>query len=154
MIHKAIELWVFPGNPGMQQLLEASGLDAGLAHKEQRTAAVSHSMVLLKRFYDSPLRTEIDEAAERYHELPYTRMAGDHAETGYIDLLYRTSSGWQIVDFKTDIIKNDGYRADLIKEYSQQMQRYASVIPAFLGQAAQTRICFLDDLGKVELVKV
>jgi len=114
MVHKAIELWLFPDNPSLQQLLAASVLDAGLAQQDQRTAAVNHANELLQRLYDSPLRKEIEESTERYHELPYSRMVGNYAETGYIDLLYRSAAGWQILDFKTDSILSDAHRTELI----------------------------------------
>lgn len=154
MVHKALELWIFPSNPQLQQLLNAAALDAGLAQPSQRVAAVSHSMELLNRFYNSPLRKEIEEAIECYHELPYSRIVGDHVENGYIDLLYCSKTGWQIVDFKTDSIRGIVQRSGLINEYTQQMRRYSSVITALLGQQAQARLCFLDDQEKVELVVV
>jgi hypothetical protein len=152
MVHKAIELWLFPDNPRLQRLLQASALDYGLAQPDQRTAAVNRANELLQRFYESPLRKEIEEAAERYHEVPYSRMVGDHAETGYIDLLYHSLSGWQILDFKTDSIQSDAHRSELVNNHARQLQRYESVVKQFLGQAAQTWICFLDDHSKVELV--
>ena len=101
MVHKAIELWLFPGNPKLQQLLDASALEQGLAQSGQRIRAVNQAMELLQRLFDSSIRGEIEEAKQRYHELPYSRMVGDHAETGYIDLLYHNANGWQILDFKT-----------------------------------------------------
>lgn len=154
MVHKAIELWMTPGDARLHQLLEASALDSGLALAEQRSATVTQAMELIRRLHDSPLGKEIDQVAERYHEIPYTRIAGDHAETGYIDLLYHTASGWQILDFKTDAIWSSTQRDELINKYTRQMQRYASVIYTFLGQNANTRLCFLDDRGKVDLVEI
>lgn len=154
MVHKAIELWLAPGDPRLGKLLDTSALAAGLASPEQRKAAVSHATELLQRFYESSLWKEIDGAAERFHEVPYSRMVGDHAETGYIDLLYRTDAGWQVLDFKTDAVRSLSHRTELVNAYTQQMRRYASVINQFLGQEAQTRMCFLDDNGKVELVRI
>jgi len=53
-----------------------------------------------------PLWQEIDQASERYQEVPYTRLAAkNRVNTGYIDLLYRSADGWQIVDFKTDLLR-------------------------------------------------
>jgi ATP-dependent helicase/nuclease subunit A len=154
MVHKALELWLFPGNPKLGQLLDASALEAGLAHPDQRAGAISHAMDLLGRLSKSPLRKEIEEASERYHELPYTRMVSDHAETGYIDLLYRSADGWEIVDFKTDAIQSSAHRTELINAYTRQLYRYASVISTLLSENARRRICFLDDQGKVALVRV
>ena len=154
MVHKAIELWMFPDNPQLSQLLEAAAFDAGLAQPAQRAAAVSQATKLLSRLSDSPLRLEIEDASQRFHELPYSRMVKEHAETGYIDLLYCSADGWQIVDFKTDAIRSNEQRNDLVVKYTKQMQRYAGVVKELLDEPVQTRICFLDDQGKVSLVFV
>ena len=77
-----------------------------------------------------------------------------HAETGYIDLLYDSPSGWQIVDFKTDSIRSVKERDDLIRQYSRQMHRYSGAVETLIGQKAQTRIIFLDDHGRIEIAKI
>ena len=154
MVHKAIELWLFPGDPQLLPLLETAALNAGLAHPTQRSTAVRHAVEYLERLRNHPLRSEIDAAAQRYHELPYSRRVDDHAETGYIDLLYDSPSGWQIVDFKTDSIRSVKERDDLIRQYSRQMRRYSGAVETLIGQKAQTRIIFLDDHGRIEIAKI
>jgi ATP-dependent exoDNAse (exonuclease V) beta subunit len=151
MVHKAIELWLFPGNPRLPKILEAVALDEGLAQTNQRESAISNATELLTRFYESPIHAEIESAFECYHEVPYSRMVGDHVENGYIDLLFRSEPGWQVVDFKTDSIYSPEQRFKLIKTYTSQMQKYGSVIASLLDQPAQMRICFLDDRGRVEI---
>ena len=37
-------------------------------------------------------------------------MDGEYFETGYQDLLHWNKNGWQVIDFKTDIIRNDEAR--------------------------------------------
>jgi len=81
-------------------------------------------------------------------------MVNNYAETGYIDLLYRSPSGWQIVVIKTDPIRKAAERADLVIKYSHQMRRYTSAVEMLIGQQVQTRICFLDDLGRIGLVTI
>ncbi|PKO04323.1 MAG: hypothetical protein CVU41_17680 [Chloroflexi bacterium HGW-Chloroflexi-3] len=81
-------------------------------------------------------------------------MVDDYAETGYIDLLYCSQTGWQIVDFKTDSIRSAAERAELVNKYSRQMRRYASAVETLIGQQVQTRICFLDDNGRIGLVTI
>lgn len=154
MVHKAIELWLFPGDPQLLPLLETAALNAGLAHPVQQSTAVRHAVEYLERLRNHPLRSEIDAAAQRYHELPYSRRVDDHAETGYIDLLYDSPSGWQIVDFKTDSIRSVKERDDLIRQYSRQMRRYSGAVETLIGQKAQTRIIFLDDHGRIEIAKI
>ena len=153
MVHKAIELWLFPDDPRLIPMLEAAALNAGLASDEQRIEAVRRARELLERLQTHPLWEEINTAQERHHEIPYSRMTGDQAETGYIDLLYRTASGWQVLDFKTDLIRNVAQREALVAKYALQMQRYVSAVENLLAAPVQVRMCFLDDMGRVALVK-
>jgi ATP-dependent exoDNAse (exonuclease V) beta subunit len=154
MVHKAIELWMFPGNPRLTPLLESAVLDAGLAQPSQRVTAIDRTGVLLTRLRNHPIWEEIESATEVYHELPYSRLVEEYTETGYVDLLYCSSGEWQIIDFKTDSILSAEERSDLIDKYSRQVRRYASAVETLMGQMVQQRICFLDDHGRVELVKV
>ncbi len=154
MVHKAIELWLFPDNPRLIPLLETAALQAGLAQKTQRDHAVRHAAALLTRLQAHPLRKEIEAAKEVFHELPYSRMAKGQAEIGYIDLMYLSPVGWQILDFKTDSIRSMDEGIGLIRRYSGQMRRYASAAETLMGQKVQTRICFLDDHGNLELVEI
>ncbi len=153
MVHKAIELWLFPDNARLIPLLETVVLDAGLASSAQRVEAVHRAVELLERLQMHPLWNEIDSAEARYHEVPYTRMSGDHAETGYIDLLYCTPTGWQVVDFKTDVIRNDLTRSKLIEQYKFQLFRYEKAVSNLLGHKPDVCICFLDDHGSINLVQ-
>ena len=152
MVHKAIELWLFPGDSRLIPMLEAAALDAGLASSEERIEAIRRVRELLERFRQHPLWEEINSASERYHEIPYSRLSENRPETGYMDVLYHTSGGWQVVDFKTDSIRSDRERDHLAAGYAKQMRRYASAVQALLGQPAEIRICFLDDNGKVVVV--
>jgi ATP-dependent exoDNAse (exonuclease V) beta subunit len=151
MVHKAIELWIFPDNSQLIPLLEAAALNAGLAHPAQRSAAVQHAIGYLTRLQNHPIRNEIESGLQYYHELPYSRLVEDHAETGYIDLLYSTQNGWQIIDFKTDSIRSTSERNELTRKYSRQMRRYAGAVETLIGQKTRTRICFLDDNGRIGL---
>ena len=80
-------------------------------------------------------------------------MNGERVETGYIDLLYRSKVGWQVVDFKTDVIRNDATRTKLIEQYKFQLLRYEKAFSSLLGQSAQVSLCFLDDNNMVRIVK-
>ena len=151
MVHKALELWILPENPKLIPLLETAVLNAGLAVPSQRSKAVQRAVELLTRLQDHPIRAEIEAAELVYHELPYSMVVGDHTENGYIDLLYLSPEGWQIVDFKTDTIRSAEERSAKIKEYSHQLRKYAIAVESLMDQKARTRICFLDDQGRVEL---
>ena len=153
MVHKAIELWLFPEDDKLVPTLQAQTLNAGLASEGQRAAAIRRAMELLARLRTHALWDEIATAAERYHEVPYSRMVGNYAETGYIDLLYRTEAGWQVVDFKTDHIRSQAEQARLVGEYRRQVMRYKEAVRTLLGEEAVVKICFLDDNGGLQVVE-
>jgi ATP-dependent exoDNAse (exonuclease V) beta subunit len=68
----------------------------GLTDPAEIHAVAQEVRRLLERFRDHLQFAELD-AAERHHEVPYFLPEG----RGAVDLLYRTESGWFIVDFKT-----------------------------------------------------
>jgi ATP-dependent exoDNAse (exonuclease V) beta subunit len=151
MTHKALELWLHIDDSRLIPLLESLTLDAGLATDEQRVEAVRRVRELIERFCAHPLREEIEHADERHHEVPYTRMNGDHSETGYIDLLYRKENEWFVLDFKTDAIHSEEQYKELVAKYSRQLERYASAIKQLFGQDVKLSLCFLDNNGRTHI---
>jgi ATP-dependent exoDNAse (exonuclease V) beta subunit len=154
LVHRAIELWLFPGDARLLPFLQATVLHAGLASAAQQDAAIDRAVELLSRLRAHPIWEEINSARERYHEVPYSRMNGERAETGYMDLLYRSPAGWQVVDFKTDMIRDEETRSSLIEQYRFQLFRYKRAVHRLLKQTPAISICFLDDYGTVNLVHV
>lgn len=154
MAHKAIQRWLFPGDPRLISLLETEAFNTGLVNEKLRKKAIARVSELMSRLQAHPIRTEIEAAKQCYHELPYTRMIGDHPEIGYIDLLFLSDDGWQILDFKTDAIRDAEHRAQLVEEYAPQLQRYADVVEGMLGESVTARLCFLDDRGRVGLTEI
>jgi len=152
MVHRAIQHGCLPGDPRLQELLESVARNEGIAQADQIRTAMAEATQLLSRLRQHPIQQEIETALERYHEVPYTVMAGKHAESGYIDLLYRTPAGWQIIDFKTDAIHSDQQRISLISEYQKQLIRYRNAITKLLNAIPHANICFLDDKGEVRFV--
>jgi ATP-dependent helicase/nuclease subunit A len=154
MVHAAIAQWKFPGDAGLERLVETAAMQAGLAEEQQRGQAVRKAITLLERLKGNDIYQVISQASERYHELPYSSMVKGTAQTGYIDLLYKNESGWHVVDFKTDAIATKEKRTDLVEEYRGQVERYAVVVKGFVGEAMDAAICFLDDQGIVSIERV
>ena len=154
LVHKALHRWCFPGDPHLNRLLKDEALRAGLVSQNQLEHAIHQAVVLLERLRQHPLWTRIDTASERYPELPYAIQFGARMESGYVDLLYHDGGGWEIIDFKTDLIFTVGRREDLIRKYTPQVQRYRRAVKQLLGVEAKASICFLDDHGQVTLVEV
>ncbi|MHB9034443.1 MAG: PD-(D/E)XK nuclease family protein, partial [Anaerolineae bacterium] len=153
VVHKALEMWLFPGDTGLDNVLESAALGAGYVAADQRSDAIRHALRLLARLHDHPLFEEIRGAEERYHELPYTRQAGSRTESGVFDLLYRHQGVWRVLDFKTDAISSEADRLRLVAEYSAQMNRYVSAASQLLQSAVAVRLCFLDDQGAISLLE-
>ena len=154
IVHKAIQRWLFPGDPGLNALLEMETYNAGLVSDKLRQIAINRATELLTRLRKHPLWEEIDTALERYSELPYVYTLQDKLESRVIDLLYRNTSGWYLLDFKTDSIGSLAEKEKLVQCYTAQVRRYAHVTQLQLKQPVQAKLCFLDDQGKVAIVEI
>jgi ATP-dependent exoDNAse (exonuclease V) beta subunit len=154
LVHKAIQRWIFPGDPRLISLLETEMFNIGLIHNNLRRKTIDEVCDLLSRLHRHSIWCEFDGAMERYSELPYTYMAGSKMENRVIDLLYRDEKGWRIIDFKTDPIRNTTYKNDLLKKYIPQLRSYKVAVKTLIGVYPVAQICFLDDHGEIGLVEV
>lgn len=154
IVHKALQRWLFPGDPALERLLESEAYRAGLVSAVTREEMIVHATMLLTRFRAHPTWEEIHLAHERYSELPYSYVLSGKVENRIIDLLYRDKGGWHIIDFKTDPILSSGHKQELIQVYTPQIRRYKAVVESKLGREASGQLCFLDDQGEVRLVRV
>ena len=148
MVHKALQRWRFPGDPRLDPLLRTQAQVAGLLDDSLVEHAVQAAENLLHRFQRQPLYAEMDVALERHHELPYVESA---VEWGFIDCLYRTPQGWVLVDFKTDELRTSQAVEAAVEEYRPQLLRYRQAAERLLGEAPQTRMCFLNVGKEVEV---
>jgi ATP-dependent helicase/nuclease subunit A len=145
LVHEAIRRWRFDE---LENFLRPFALEAGLAEETEIHAAIQESRRLLERLHAHPLFQELD-SAERHHEVPYFLAE----ERGIIDLLYRTESGWFIMDFKTDELRSDIEAGSAIGQngYDRQLARYARAIENQLTVKAKTRLVFLNVNGEVKI---
>jgi ATP-dependent helicase/nuclease subunit A len=145
LVHKAIELWRFP-DADFERSIKARAGSWGLTDKSQLAHAVQQVTRLLERFLQWEYFHEIDQAEQRFHELPYSYKFGNRVETGYIDLLYRHEGRWTIVDFKTDKIRHESDVDELLvkKHYLTQIKRYGTAVNHLLGERPRLLICLLN----------
>ncbi len=154
IVHKALQRWLFPGDPALKRLLESEAYRFGLVTEATRQDVIVQATDLLERFREHPVWQEIDLAQERHSELPYSYVLSDEVENRIVDLLYRDANGWHVIDFKTDPISTFMHKEQLIQAYAPQVRRYKAVVESKLGQVVSGQLCFLDDRGEVSLVKV
>jgi ATP-dependent exoDNAse (exonuclease V) beta subunit len=149
LVHESLRRWHFP-DTDFESFLRPFALEAGLIDEAEIHAAIQESRRILDRLRAHPLFKELD-SAERHHEVPY--YLSDLDGRGIIDLLYRTDSGWCIIDFKTDQVRTEEEARETIRraEYDRQIGRYAQAAVTQLGVQAKTRIVFLNVNGEVNI---
>ncbi len=152
LVHVGLRLWRFPGEPGLEEALQADARSAGLTDERQVASAVGEAQTLLARFRRSDLSREL-EAGERRHEVPYA--LNPEGPWGRIDLLsLRPDGSWWLLDFKTDELRSEAAREAKVAEHSPQLRRYGGAVARLAGRSPRLLLCFLDDRGAVTVREV
>lgn len=154
IVHKALQRWLFPGDDGLEALLESEAWRAGLATEATRQEITVRAKALLSRFRAHSVWDAVDSALERYAELPYSYLINEKVENRVVDLLYRDHDGWHIIDFKTDPVFSSAQKEQLVQLYAPQVRRYKAIVESKLRIAVSGKLCFLDDQGEISLVEV
>lgn len=154
MVHRAIQRWLFPGDPRLRRLLECQALEAGLVDDQQKAQTMEAAEALLQRLHTHPLHAEIEAATECHHEVPFTLLQSGWPKSGFIDLLYHDSQGWNLLDFKSDALQTLGDLDAAVEKHLPQMRHYRDAVRAILGELPRVKLCFLDCQGAVEVVDV
>ena len=155
MVHKALQRWRFPEDPLLEQLLLTQAQMGGLLDERLLRQAIHEAEVLLQRFRQHPLYTEMNTALERQHEVPFLGASSQgNVEWGFMDCLYRTQEGWTLVDFKTDELRNRLALAAAQEMYTPQIMRYRQAVEQWLGIAPKTLLCFLNAEKTIEVIDV
>ena len=152
LVHEAIRRWRFPGDPTLDRVLRTAAVSSGLVDPADIAEHICEAELLLARFRADPRWPDLD-AAQRWHEVPYSVLREGKPSTGFIDLLYwpsqATSATWCIVDFKTDRVTAEPELGSLIERYSRQILRYRQSISPLLRGSVHTTLCFLDYCNSV-----
>ncbi len=160
LVHRAIQSWCFPGDTGIERMLDSASLNAGLVAPEQRANAIQLAERLLIRLHRHPLWAEINSASDRFHEVPYVMPFGKYVESGYIDLLYHHPGGWRLVDFKTDELHDQTELDNAVFHYRPKILRYKQAATRLLtalrlpGSLESSSIVFLDYQGQVQITPI
>ncbi len=151
LVHEALRRWTLGASPAdLETRLRPAALEAGLTDDAAIRKALSEAHRLLERFRAHPLFAEMNQARERHHELPYV-LGGD---TGVMDMLYRTSAGWAIADFKTDDLRDEAGLTQVLPKYRAQLRRYAEAVTGLLNLPAPPRaqLVFLNWREAVRII--
>lgn len=164
IVHAALAAWRFPHNdPAFADWVALQARATGIADEAQIRRLVERSEKLLDHFRRSVLFRAIN-SAERYPELPFALeeqtphdadQPGDGR--GQIDLLYRDSSGWHIVDYKIDQLKfgtKSPRYIEKLPDYKKQVRRYGRAVQQLLGVTPTLTLCYLDFNGRIHTQRV
>jgi ATP-dependent helicase/nuclease subunit A len=155
MVHKALQRWRFPEDPLLEQLLRTQAQMGGLYDEGLLHQAIHEAEILLQRFRQHPLYTEMNTALERQHEVPFLGASSQgNVEWGFMDCLYHPQEGWTLVDFKTDELRNRLALAAAQEMYTPQIIRYRQAVEQWLGFTPKTLLCFLNVEKTIEVIEV
>jgi ATP-dependent exoDNAse (exonuclease V) beta subunit len=97
---------------------------------------------LLRRFGSSPIRADLDRAAQVYRELPFAYRAGSRTLHGQIDVLYFDGREWHVLDYKTAPVSWQGAEKNA-QRYYLQVGVYAEAVAARTGQTPHTHLYYI-----------
>jgi ATP-dependent helicase/nuclease subunit A len=155
LVHEALAAWRFP-DADFPRWAAARSRSYGLTAGRQVEHAISESVRLLHRFAAHPLYQEMDRAAQRLHEAPYSMIVDGRADEGVIDALFRQGEQWTIVEFKTDAVSSVTAVAAHLQErgYLEQAGRYAMAVERLLGQTPRVIFCWLNVAGRIVITTI
>jgi ATP-dependent exoDNAse (exonuclease V) beta subunit len=151
LTHAALRHWRFAEEgleAGALALLRPLALEMGVVDADLIHAAILEATRMLRRFRAHPLWAEMD-AAQRWHEVPFSVVEDGRPENGVIDLLYQAGGKFKIAEFKTDRLRTRSVADDLpahIREkgYDEQVRRYLRAVRQQLGVEAEAIWVFLN----------
>jgi ATP-dependent exoDNAse (exonuclease V) beta subunit len=124
--------------------------------KPQLHDAIPRALDTVERVMTSAIWQRALDAEERLVEVPFAVQGADDDGTpvvmqGVIDLAYRTATGWEVVDYKTDDV--EGRLAALVDAYRPQVTTYARHWSALTGGAAVRAGLFFVRSGEMVWVE-
>jgi ATP-dependent helicase/nuclease subunit A len=152
LTHAALRHWRF-AEDGLEAFLRPLALEMGIVDPGAVHASIVETARVLRRFRAHPLWAELD-AAQRWHEVPFSVMDGGQPESGVIDLLCRAGGRYRIAEFKTDRLDTeDDLRAHIQQEgYDVQMSRYLRAVRQQLDVDAEATWVFLNVGSQIVVV--
>lgn len=155
ILHHALQLWDFQHDHDLQRFLEQAAFKVKIIHFDERKKAVEEAFKLITRLKQHPIFLEIQNAQQRFHELPFAVSDQSIVRSGRLDVLYRSPSGWKIIDFKTDRLNDLNDLSPETKEkYRMQIVGYQEAVLAQIAEKPQAYFCFLNYQDRIELVSI
>ncbi|MCW3490496.1 UvrD-helicase domain-containing protein [Dethiobacter alkaliphilus] len=142
VIHNALEALVKYENIDLEALIPQLLQQEGRAEDEKEEV-----LALLQEITETPFWQRVQRASEKHTEVPFGIYENDHYLTGTIDLAFREKEGWVLVDYKTDTVRDDAHRQELVTYYTLQLKEYAKRWEEMTGERVKAKgILLIDEM--------
>jgi len=126
-VHSVLQAVDLASQEGLETLARAQAAAEGIPKRAEEVAG------LVKRACDSePVRRAVG-SGRLWREVPVGAPSGSQVLEGFIDLLFETPEGYEIVDYKTDDIREDELESRM-DHYRIQGEAYAELVRAITGR--------------------
>ena len=134
VVHRLLELCV-RGHlaPNDVSAVEALAL-AQLAQLGQPPHLLPHAIDAVTGWAASDLWTQVQASTQVHAEVPYARTSHNEilsVERGVIDLVFRTRHGWQLVDYKTQVLSTDQAGSPATRSVAAMLDQYRAQLAAY-----------------------
>jgi len=144
IVHTALAHWncLVYSDSELLQLLENYALREGV-FSDALVDAVQRSHQMLMNLKNHSIYQNIQQAQQRYHEVPFTQTTSVGTLHGVIDLLYQDQNGaWHLLDWKTEWSPKAKIEENA-QEHLMQMAAYSQAVQSELGFAPEVSLCYL-----------
>jgi ATP-dependent exoDNAse (exonuclease V) beta subunit len=145
IVHRALADWeplALP-NPQLRERFAAYARREGLTGDGAVQFAVARAMRMLANLRRSDLYEQIDHAARRLTEVPFSLSSEAGDFHGVIDMLYQDGrGGWHLIDWKTEWVSGEKLEEQAHRHFAQ-LSVYFQAIKRSLACSPQVSICFL-----------
>lgn len=145
IVHYVLANWKWLSLPQveLEEKIIQSAYREGIHETEAVGFVLRNGLSMIDNLRRSPLFDEIQQAKEKFSELPFVFDAPIGKLHGVIDLLFQDQDdAWHLVEWKTDWVDEDNYM-DKVAEYRQQTAVYVNAVEKVLGITPDARLCFL-----------
>jgi ATP-dependent exoDNAse (exonuclease V) beta subunit len=116
---------------------------------ELDATAVKKGIELVEWGLNAPVLTRAARSAKLWQEVPFVYREGEDLVEGFIDLVFEEDGEYVVVDFKTDVVKNDLALEEKVRLYTPQGAIYALALEAITTKPVK-EIVFLFLSAKAE----
>jgi ATP-dependent exoDNAse (exonuclease V) beta subunit len=156
VVHRALELWKFPGGDESSFIdwAQAEFRNLGLIDEKDFKDGYRKVRKMLERFQDSDLYKRMINSSIVKHEIPFSEpQESGIPRIGVIDALFKEEDNWILVEFKTDQINPRYAQAWINKKekYKKQVSEYLEAAEKILDIQPEPMLCFLNYDGAIQI---